>query len=343
MSGSVAEQSAVATAAVDATQPPATAQQCEGDEKPRATPPTITCAPAEGENPLPPATKLKLQSYADQEANAWPKHGKHVLAQFSEADNSIVVYQAFNKKIADYAVQNQRFGGPKYSSTRMTWVKTNFLWMMYRSGWGKKDANQERTLAITLRLDFFVDVLLGRSKSSAAKAVAREKELAAQASQAGDPKSAPLCRLQWDPDHFPNGEKHCGRRAVQLGMKNLGEEFNEAIVAIEDISSYVEDCRLLLVEQGVLAEHGVTVGAASDGKKGKGENRCSVADAIGSDADTGVADASADSGDSASGTASKPGGRELVVPQERVLLGPIPEAVRVHIGLEGYAEEEEES
>jgi len=26
-------------------------------------------------------------------------------------------------------------------------------------------------------------------------------------------------RLQWDPDHLPNGESH-KRRAIQLGMRN---------------------------------------------------------------------------------------------------------------------------
>ncbi len=32
---------------------------------------------------------------------------------------------------------------------RMTWIKPNFLWMMYRSGWAVKK-NQERILAIKL-------------------------------------------------------------------------------------------------------------------------------------------------------------------------------------------------
>jgi hypothetical protein len=50
------------------------------------------------------------------------------LAQFD--DDSIVVYQAYNETIAAYAVQHQKFEGcPAFNTTRMTWVKTNFLWM----------------------------------------------------------------------------------------------------------------------------------------------------------------------------------------------------------------------
>jgi hypothetical protein len=30
-----------------------------------------------------------------------------------------------------------------------------------------------------------------------------------------------IVRLQWDPDHYPNGDKHIGRRAIQLGLKQF--------------------------------------------------------------------------------------------------------------------------
>ncbi len=32
----------------------------------------------------------------------------------------------------------------------MTWIKPSFLWMMYRAGWGYKDAGQSRILAIDI-------------------------------------------------------------------------------------------------------------------------------------------------------------------------------------------------
>ena len=77
------------------------------------------------------------------------KSGHGILAHAD--DESVVVYQAFNKSIATFAAEHQTFvGAPGYKASRMTWIKPNFLWMNYRSGWGTKDANQTHTLAIRL-------------------------------------------------------------------------------------------------------------------------------------------------------------------------------------------------
>ena len=46
----------------------------------------------------------------------------------------------------------------------MSWIKPNFLWMMYRSGWATKES-KERILAIRLRRSFF-DELLGAAVPS---------------------------------------------------------------------------------------------------------------------------------------------------------------------------------
>ena len=48
----------------------------------------------------------KVESYVQQRDRVWPKHGRHILAQFDE--DSIVVYQAYCPEIADYAVKHQR-------------------------------------------------------------------------------------------------------------------------------------------------------------------------------------------------------------------------------------------
>jgi hypothetical protein len=57
-------------------------------------------------------------------------------------------------------------------------------------------------------------------------------------------------RLQWDPDHLPNGRPHHARRAVQLGMKTLAPlvtpcpnalASGEDILRIEDISEFVHE------------------------------------------------------------------------------------------------------
>ena len=64
-------------------------------------------------------------------------------------DKTIRVYQAYNDVIANEALELGKFGR-NFSMTRMTWIKPSFLWMMYRSGWGKKK-NQERILAIDIK------------------------------------------------------------------------------------------------------------------------------------------------------------------------------------------------
>lgn len=76
---------------------------------------------------------LQTEPYL-QQVKRWPVTGRHILAQFDT--ETIVVYQDYRPTIGLFAVQNQRFGG-EFSLNRMSWIKPNFLWMMYRSGWGQ--------------------------------------------------------------------------------------------------------------------------------------------------------------------------------------------------------------
>ena len=156
----------------------------------------------------------------------WPSEGKHILAQF-DAEN-IYVYQAFNAKIAEFAVKNQKFGGPEYQFTRMSWIKTNFLWMMYRSGWAAKK-NQERILAIQIPRKYF-EIMLSQ-------AFIPSKQKAQGVSQADL-----QVRLQWDPDHSPAGGG-LTRRAIQLGLKNdILEQFGtEWVRRIIDVTPFVDE------------------------------------------------------------------------------------------------------
>ena len=89
---------------------------------------------------------MQFTRYVDQ-ARGWPQSGRHILAQF-DAD-SIYVYQAYRPSIARFAVEHQKFGG-EFSLNRMSWIKPNFLWMMYRAGWATKEG-QEHILAVRLR------------------------------------------------------------------------------------------------------------------------------------------------------------------------------------------------
>jgi len=116
----------------------------------------------------------------------------------------------------------------------MTWIKTNFLWMMFRSGWGDK-SNQERTLAIWLKRESFDRIL-----SQAVQSTFEPKMHSTQKEWNKAVKNSNI-RLQWDPDHHPSGAKHPLRRAIQLGLRNVETFVNgEDILEIQDISDFVK-------------------------------------------------------------------------------------------------------
>eukprot|EP00029_Vermamoeba_vermiformis_P008132 TRINITY_DN3716_c0_g1_i1.p1 TRINITY_DN3716_c0_g1~~TRINITY_DN3716_c0_g1_i1.p1 ORF type:complete len:228 (-),score=37.67 TRINITY_DN3716_c0_g1_i1:43-726(-) len=188
-----------------------------------------------------PNKNLLTERYEDQ-LEIWPKKGQHVLAQYD--DDTIIVYQAFKPSIAQWAVTNQKFGGPDYNTTRMTWVKTNFLWMMYRSKWGTKH-DQQHTLAVWIKRSSF-EQLLSRA------VVNKSHEEMKAGEKYKKPKGARgTVRLQWDPDHRPDGSETV-RRAIQIGFKGIEDFTNgDMIVKIEDISEFVAQ-QYALVTKGDL-------------------------------------------------------------------------------------------
>lgn len=165
--------------------------------------------------------------------NNIPQTGQHILAQ--QTDNMVVVYQAFNPLIANYAIQNQQFGGGAYSFNRMSWIKPNFLWMMYRCGWAQKE-NQQYVLAIWIKQTDFDYILSKAAYSSYKQGIYTSHEEWKQHLATTE------VRLQWDPDHDPYG-KSLERRAIQLGMKGtiLKAFCTEMIVKIEDITPFVKE------------------------------------------------------------------------------------------------------
>ncbi len=176
---------------------------------------------------------MRHQRYLDQ-VRDWPKFGRHILAQFDA--NSIYVYQAYRPSIARFAVEHQQFGGD-FSFNRMSWIKPNFLWMMYRSGWATKEG-QEHILAIRLQRTFFDELLqlVVPSGFDSQRFATREAWQAAVASSE--------VRLQWDPDHDPLG-KPVERRAVQLGLRGniLRRYGQQELISIEDITPFVVEQR----------------------------------------------------------------------------------------------------
>ncbi len=177
--------------------------------------------------------RLRLKPYIDQKEK-WPNKGQVILAQYD--DETVVVYQAYSRAIGRHAVEQQALGGPGFRFDRMTWIKTNFLWMMHRSEWGTA-TDQKSVLAIWLARPFF-DALLAAAVPSrfhpdqfpsetAWKTAVEESEV----------------RIQWDPDYTP-GDRKLDRRALQIGLReNVLNRFasKEAIVQIEDIRDFVAE------------------------------------------------------------------------------------------------------
>jgi hypothetical protein len=160
----------------------------------------------------------------------WPRIGRHILAQFD--DESVVVYQAYNRAIGHFAARLSYFGGG-FSTSRMTWIKPNFLWMMYRSVWGTKE-NHEVTLAVRLKRDAFDEILRLAVHSSFDPDAYGSQEAWKQAVADSD------VRLQWDPDHGPSGSP-VERRAIQLGLRGkvLAKYAKEWLLDIQDMSEFV--------------------------------------------------------------------------------------------------------
>lgn len=177
--------------------------------------------------------KINMEKYLDQKER-WPKSGRHIMAHYD--DESIIVYQAYRPSIGAFAIENQRVGGD-FSFNRMSWIKPNFLWMMYRSGWGTKEG-QEITLAIWIYREAFETILRNAVHSSFQSTVYKNHEEWSSAVANSE------VRLQWDPDHEPNGEK-LERRAIQIGLRGemLKKYAHEWIIRIEDVSGFVAEQR----------------------------------------------------------------------------------------------------
>jgi hypothetical protein len=188
-------------------------------------------------------TSLRLDSYQAQAAR-WPSAGRHVLAQYD--DDSVVVYQAYRPSIGQYTAAHGYFGGG-FSLGRMSWIKPNFLWMMYRCGWATK-AGQEVVLAVWLAREAFDQIL-----SLAVPSSYWDHRYASREAWQADVDRSDV-RLQWDPDHDPHGNP-VTRRAVQLGLRGkiLARYAREWIRRVEDITPYVRDQHARLATDGLAA------------------------------------------------------------------------------------------
>ena len=180
------------------------------------------------------AVKALPSELYESQVERWPREGQHILAHYD--DSTVVVYQAYRASIGRFAIEHGRFGGPDFSFTRMSWIKPNFLWMMYRSGWGTKEG-QEVILGLRLRRVFFDRLLAQAVPSSFDPTRFSTRESWANAVESSE------VRLQWDPDHSPSGDK-LTRRALQLGLRGRAlEEFASTLVEVIDLSDFVAEQR----------------------------------------------------------------------------------------------------
>lgn len=177
---------------------------------------------------------LILESYT-QQTQYWETRGRYIHAHYDE--QTVVVYQAYNRAIGEHAVREGVFAGASgFKLGRMTWIKPNFLWMMHRSGWASKP-DQEMILAISLdRVGF--DAILQKAVFSSFQPDIYEShdawKLALQ-------KSA--VRVQWDPDYTPADER-LERRAIQIGLGGKAAHHYAQggwIERIEDVTDLVHE------------------------------------------------------------------------------------------------------
>ena len=152
-------------------------------------------------------------------------HPHHIFVGEYDADG-VFFYQAYSAAIADFAVANQRLGGPAFNVERMTWIKPSFAWMLYRAGYGSKHG-QERVLKLKLPRDAVADLLLGCACKHGG----------------GGSKG----RVQWDPardlmssdgrGHSAEPRKMLRERAIQVGLsRSLSAHFVASTTSIEDVT-----------------------------------------------------------------------------------------------------------
>jgi hypothetical protein len=160
-------------------------------------------------------------------------------------DTTIRVYQAYSDAIADSALRHGRFVSPPFKMERMTWIKPSFLWMMYRAGWGLKDASQSRILAIDITREGF-EWALSHSCPSHAPPGISEVEYKVL-------KEANPVRIQWDPerDLHHNPLPH---RAIQIGLSKEAVSLyvNEWTHKITDVTSLAHVIFALVNEEDMV-------------------------------------------------------------------------------------------
>lgn len=152
------------------------------------------------------------------------------LIRAAHTEDAVTVYQAYRPEIGDHAAQHGRFPA-SWSRSRMTWIKPSFLWMMYRSGWGRKDG-QERVLALDISRDGFDSALRQACLSHFDRSVYPDRE-----TWAGRVRTTQV-RVQWDPERDLS-LRPLPYRSLQLGLTGRAtrDYADHWIVGIRDVTA----------------------------------------------------------------------------------------------------------
>lgn len=156
---------------------------------------------------------------------------------------TIVVYQAYSRAIAQPALEAQRFVAP-FSFGRMTWIKPSFLWLMHRSNWGQK-AGQEQVLGVRIRRASWDAALeLGVLTSPETRVFPSPTQWERAFARA-------KVHAQWDTERSLRGAA-LPYYSIQIGLsRHLIREYAESWIArIEDYTPLVRKLYRLLQEGG---------------------------------------------------------------------------------------------
>ncbi len=121
----------------------------------------------------------------------------------------------------------------------MKWIKPSFLWMMYRAGWGFKDAAQARILAIEISHEGFEWALKHSCPSHPAATMSADEWTKF--------KSSVPVRVQWDPErdifHAP-----LDHRSIQIGLSRPAVDLyvDEWIKKITDVTEYSQSIKAMI-------------------------------------------------------------------------------------------------
>lgn len=175
-----------------------------------------------------------------------PSLPSHIPVIRGEWDHEgVYVYQAYRDAIADWALEHQRFGGPAWNPTRMTWIKPSFAWMLYRSGYGCKPG-QTRVLKLKLPHARFAELLahcrLAHHRTHPPQpkvvTVAMHREQPPTTSRSGGSG-----RVQWDPERDlwdvdgKQPRKMLRTRAIQIGLAgDVSQLYVDSILSIQEVT-----------------------------------------------------------------------------------------------------------